>query len=411
MNVWLVLLSVFREDWFILSKYYASIHKPYNVKKYVPYKPADKPTTVDTPLTSTPLHTSTTEAAEGDHNEQTSEMGMVETSTVESTTDALTSTTEMSEMSTLLLSIIGSTPGTESTTSYDELRESSFQPYNETSYTSEAPATSLDVTSEIHFDAVSTTIPPETTTDVGDTTTQVPMLTIETPTSVEDTTYVNCLLPTTSFQQETTTESGVATTTWSEPDGTRDEANTRAQLLGSTTQPTPTTSSEPDTTTDGADTTTQLLITTQSSSAITSEPETTTDTTTELLTSVTQTTTTSSAEPDTTTDVADATTQSTQTTSSEPETTTGMADTTTQITIFTTRTALLESGTTEIPFGPSSTIAFESTTEADAVVEVNTDETMARTSSGDAILVDDIIQAKPRKLTYSSDVMPEMEWY
>ncbi|XP_064550995.1 mucin-2-like [Drosophila montana] len=515
MNVWLVLLSVLysttiifckvliadnsitlpnnigsREDWFILAKYYASIHKPYNVKKYVPYKPSNNTATVETPLASLPIHTSTTalpeiptqtssydskwnNSTEGDHIEQTSETGIVETSTFESTTETLTSTTEMPETSTLLLSIIGKTPGIEATTSYydaivesteqqylsstietgsmvneaisttttspepettTELRDSTFQTYNETSYTSEAPASSIDVTTEISFDAVSTSSPPETTTDVGDTTTRPPIFTVETPSSAEETTNINFVLPTTSFEQETTTELGV-TTTSSEPDTTTDEADTTTQLLITTTQSPPTTSSQPDTTTDEADKITQLSITTtQCPPTTSSDPDTTTDeadTTTQLLITTTQSPPTTSSQPDTTTDEADATTQfpitTTQspprtssepdtrtdeadTTSSELEATTETADTTTQIPISTTQTTLLENTTTELPFIPTSTIAFEGTTEADADVEVTTAEPMAKTTSGNAILVDDIIQAKPRKFTYSSDVMPEMEW-
>lgn len=446
MNVWLVFLPVLysisiitgnvlvsergasltnsiatREALFLLSKYYASIHKPYNVKKYVPYKPSNNSNTVQIPptllLPAVPEPTTPFPANNVDWDNTNAENYIEETSDISiySTTETSTSTTEIPEMSTSLLSIIGTTPGFETTTSYyyDTLVASTEEDYSNSSTTdrsltdevaitptslapepettTETSSTSfIDTTTENAFTIESTSSQPASTMEVENMKSQLNGLTSDSPTTVEITTNINFVLPATLSQPDLNSTTEVPISTTQEPQTTTSaEQETTTDKDGTTTQfPTSTTESATQTSTELPDTSTSLLF-------FTTEPASTTSPQTDL--------------PDTTTQLA-LTAESPLAASSLIETTTDVQDTTTNLAVTsTTETASSESTTTEIPFIPTKSFSIETTTETVVIEETTTVETTT-TAIKNAVLVEEIIQPKPRKFTYSSDVMPETDW-
>ncbi|KAH8381534.1 hypothetical protein KR093_007466, partial [Drosophila rubida] len=276
---------VTREDWITLAKYYVSNHKPYQVKKYVPYRPSNSTITTRKPrlpvissstqvpdVTKSPLETSTMGNLDafGLDSTTTSDQA-TETSTVDFTKVSIMSTTELPST---LLSILSGIE-TSTTTSYDDAIDETFKqdnlsnntieislPYTTTETTAVFSSTdsdviaSIDVTTEapISTSPENLKIPESTTqnffsskfsldetTESSDSTTQVPMITTEPPLSTTENS---------SFENDTTT---IQPTT---PESTTERMESTTQDIEQST-----TSSELETTTKGNDSTIHLNIT------------------------------------------------------------------------------------------------------------------------------------------------------
>ncbi|XP_017844969.1 cell wall protein SED1 [Drosophila busckii] len=168
-----------REDWINAAKDYISNHKPYNVKKYKPYSPTKEITTVK-PNVETIESTTTT--------------AIIESTTIYSTTNGYTSTTELPEVSTLLLNIIGVPTAFEYTTTPYESRPEITE-YSYYSTTSELPAL---------INSTEATTPMESTSEIWDSTTELYTTTNSVP--------VDSVTAITTANQETTTVSWSSTT-------------------------------------------------------------------------------------------------------------------------------------------------------------------------------------------------------
>ncbi|KAH8398705.1 hypothetical protein KR215_011867, partial [Drosophila sulfurigaster] len=377
-----------REDWIKLAKYYVSNHKPYNVKKYVPYKPSNKSITTRKPtllvisittelpdITTSLLESSTGSNLDVDDttksdqaSETTTEVAIdstteLTTSTTEitnedSTTDSTTSSTEYSTTtefitsttelpSSMLLPILGIIPGIETTTStsWNDAAEETTKQENFSYTTTGIP--SIDSTTE-SIELRSTTIDSVTSIDV---TTEAPISTSQgTP--------------------ESTTENVESTTQkFLKFDETTASWESTTQLPMSTTElPVTTTSSENDAPTTEATT------------------------------------------PESTTQGLETTTQNEDFSSESPEleTTTEAKDSTTQLPLTTTQISLTEN-VTEVNSNETSTTPniIENTTAANSIIEISTTEKVS-TLPQSLNFNDDIIQNRLVNITYSTDVMPEI---
>ncbi|XP_017968265.1 cell wall protein DAN4 [Drosophila navojoa] len=414
-----------REDLVTLSKYYVSIHQPYNVKKYVPYRPSNKTNILQIPsallLPTVPMRTTPT--PNNDFDWVTAEADIAENNDIPnySTTETSTSTTAIPEMSTSLLSIIGTTPGVEATTPYyyintidgsteeNYLNSSTTEPTAEAAFTTSSlapesepvtsPTSFMETTTRSDFTTESTSTKPEAATEVENIKSAFHQFTTETTPTIDVTTNINWALPTTLSQPESpsTTEVPVFAT-----QETSAEIEFTTNIASTTTQYTP----ESANTTDLPDTTNLAISTTESLSTTYFQTSTESpDITTSLPIFISYQTETSIDTPDTTTFTTTA--ESPSSTSFRVDTTTAKPDTTTTLAVTST-TETPESTTTDIPPTLTNAFAVESTTRA--VIEDTTTAETATTTIKNAVFVDDIIKPKPRKFTYSSDVMPETDW-
>ncbi|XP_017871607.1 PREDICTED: cell wall protein DAN4 [Drosophila arizonae] len=227
-----------REDLVTLSKYYVSIHKPYNVKKYVPYRPTNTTNILQIPpallLPAVPKPTTQTPTNDFDWGNAEEDIEVISDIPNYSTTEQSTSTTEIPEMSTSLLAIIGTTPGFEATTSYyyinteDTSPEEDYSNSSITEPTAEATITTsslapesesitetsstsfMDTTAENDFTTEPTSTQPEATTEMENLKSLFHQLTTETTPTIDVTTNINWALPTTLSQS--TTDVSISTT-------------------------------------------------------------------------------------------------------------------------------------------------------------------------------------------------------
>ncbi|XP_034489425.1 serine-rich adhesin for platelets-like [Drosophila innubila] len=440
-----------REDWINSAKYYASNHKPYNVKKYVSYRPSNKnitrtipkipgfSSTTAVPDVATNLFETSTTFNDLDYERTTGFDQSFETTSemaFDSTTETYSSTTELPETSTMLLSIIGNVPGIETTTSipYNEALEETTRRDDFGYTTSEIPY--LDVSTET---VISTTTDPETTseetistttaaTDLVDSTTQQYLSLLKNSSMDNDvtSTTIPAIETTTELSDSKTILSTSTTEAWSGNDTTTLEpviSESTTERIDSTTQQIfslfensitdkfviSTTKPGLDTTTEKGETTTELL---RSTTEIPSS-------TTQITPSENDDTTTESVSPESTTErqqnfnvLENSGMDELVTISPRLETTTEERDSTTELATSTTESPSANDTTTEIgSFESSINInAFENTTEGNADTELTTTEKITTITGGNANFNGDIIQPKPRKFTYSSDVMPEPYW-
>ncbi|KRG01580.1 uncharacterized protein Dmoj_GI26765 [Drosophila mojavensis] len=263
-----------REDLVTLSKYYVSIHKPYNVKKYVPYRPTNKTNILQIPpallLPAVPKRTTQTPTNDFDWGNAEDDIEVI-SDIPNYSTEQSASTTEIPEMSTSLLTIIGTTPGFEATTPYyyintkDSSTEEDYSNSSTTEPTPEATITTsslapesesitetsstsfMDTTAGNDFTTEPTSTQPEATTEMENLKSLHQLATETTPT-IDVTTNINWALPTTLSQS--TTDVSISTTqepqtsTSAETESTTNIASTTMQYTTEST----TTIDLPDTT-------------------------------------------------------------------------------------------------------------------------------------------------------------------
>lgn len=431
-----------REDWLSSAKYYVSNHKPYSVKKYVPYKPLNRtgsgrvPTRPGFPSTTAipdvPINLFKTSTSVIDlYSESTTRLDTSIESTSEMTIDATTETYsssfELPETSTMLLSIIGTTTSIPNNNDFEETTKqdnftyfdvstetvisttTTLLPDPETATVSTPESTEntieqMDSTTQQHFDLLenssmdefvnSTTTPGmEITSAVIDSTTIIPISTTET--SLEnDTTTIESEIP------ESITE--IMDSATQHILSVFDNSSTDRLMETTTTLGI-------DTTTEKGDTTTESLIST------TEIPP----STTEISTIGNETTTIEPESLESTTErqqhfnlIVNSERDEVVTRSTVLETTTKDKDSTTERTLSTTETPSETDTTTQIGSIETSTTknGFESITEGIDDAAFTTTEKITQITGGNANFNGDIIQPKPRKFTYSSDVMPEPYW-
>lgn len=386
-----------------------------------------------------------------------------ETST-ETTKEIYSTTTETIESSTLLLSMIGKPPGFDTSTTEGNYPKAEIPE----STTEQGVWTSTESTSESETSTSTTPLQPESTTE------QI-VSTTESYESYEDdrvqSTTESDVSPSTSEPPAVTTEKveeDISTSAY-QPDSTteqvdlndynilsnedRDQSANEAEESVATSESileVSTTTFQPESTTDFGDSTTEayydgLLSNTllddsssdieSSVSTTTIQPESTTessDTTTksyyyndlitenkEGVSDVTSTT----YRPESSTELNDITTTEIPTTSADPETTTENVISTTELPLSTTQISRLENETTtELGLSttddgvestttdivPTTTETVITTTE---ILPTTTETVPTVTTLRSAILAEDFIREQPRKFTYSSDVMPEYDYY
>lgn len=478
---------VSREDWINLAKYYVSNHKPYNVKKYVPYRPSNKEiipvipefsSSTAIPEVTTPLFGTSTSPFNLDFESTTRSDQATETTSemsIDSTTETFLTSTQFPETSTMLLSIIGNFPGIETTTRipYDDALEETTRQDNFNYTTTEIPF--INFSTEAEISTTTLMADPETTSEASlpETSTITASETPESTTERIDSTthqFFNFLdnssmdefvistttpeLETTTIGTESTTILSISTTEIAPfgnetttiepaiPESTTDTFNlikniSNDKFIISTTTPSldslgveDSTTEFPLSTTDVPLSTTMEPVTFESSTEIIDSTE-VRDSTTEFPVSTTEVSPSTTMEPvtfESTTEKLDSTTPNNfnslensrmeefvmTSTSHGLETTTEERDSTTEITqsISTTESPPENDTTTEIESIETSTTAndIEKTTEVKTDAELTTTEKISRGTGENANFNGDIIQPKPRKFTYSSDVMPEPYW-
>ncbi|XP_051862850.1 uncharacterized protein LOC127565937 [Drosophila albomicans] len=364
-----------REDWIKLAKYYVSNHKPYNVKKYVPYKPSNKSITTRKPtlpvisittelpdITTSPLESST--GSNLDVDDTTKSYQAAETTTevaIDSTTELITSTTEITNEDSTTDSTTSSTT-TEFITSTTELPSSMLLPILgiETTTSTSWNDAAEETTKQDNFSYTTTGI---VNIDSTTETNELSSTTIDSVTSIDVTT-----------EAEISTSQGT-------PESTSENMESTTQKFLKFNE-----------TTDSKESTTQLPISTTELPGTTSSSE-------------NDATTTEATTPENTTQGLETTTQNEDFSSESPEleTTTETKESTTQFPTTTNKISLIEP-VTEVNSNETSTTPniIENTTAANSIIEISTTEKVSSLPQS-LNFNDDIIQNKLVNITYSTD--------
>ncbi|KAH8311955.1 hypothetical protein KR044_008792 [Drosophila immigrans] len=369
-----------REDWINLAKYYVSNHKPYNVKKYVPYKPSNKSITTSKPRL--PKISSTTELPEVTTSLwETSTMGDLD---VESTTKS----DQAAETTTEITSEITSTAEDSTTELIISTTEYSTTELI-TSTTEDSTTELITSTTENSTTELITSTPAESTTDLITSTAEYSTTELITSTTELPSKLLSILgiIPgietstITSFDEAneaTTTETTDLSSSTIDPvtsiDVTTEAASSTSpgtpesttETIESTTQNFFSSNIHLDETTEGIDMTTQLPISTTEGSL----------STTEIASSENDTTTTEPATSESTTEGMESTTQNVENSTTEKEV--------------------------------STTLPTNFTGESNIKVEINKTDEISTFSPQSQDFNDDIIQNKLVNISYSTDVMPEI---